>query len=63
MRSVQRVLLIVLVLNLLVTAIKLAVGLWSGALSIVADAFHSLVDSSSNIIGLIGQPPLRPLQV
>lgn len=52
--SVRRVLLIVLGLNLAVTVVKLTVGLWSGALSIVADAFHSMVDSSSNILGLIG---------
>jgi cation diffusion facilitator family transporter len=30
------------------------VGLASGALAVVADAFHSIVDSSSNVIGLIG---------
>ncbi|MBP7692801.1 MAG: cation diffusion facilitator family transporter [Anaerolineales bacterium] len=53
-QSVQRVLWIVLLLNVVVTLVKLAVGLWSGALAIVADAFHSLVDSSSNIIGLAG---------
>ena len=53
-RAVQRVLWIVLALNLAVTVVKMLVGLWSGALSIVADAFHSLVDSSSNLIGLAG---------
>jgi cation diffusion facilitator family transporter len=45
---------VVLALNLLVTIIKLVVGVASGALAVVADAFHSIVDSSSNIIGLIG---------
>lgn len=53
-RSVQSVLWIVLALNLAVTAVKLVVGVLSGALAIVADAFHSLVDSSTNIIGLVG---------
>lgn len=53
-RAVQRVLWIVLALNLAVTVVKLLVGLWSGALAVVADAFHSLVDSSSNLIGLAG---------
>ena len=52
--AVRRVLLIVLGLNLAVTVVKLAVGLWAGALAVVADAFHSMVDSSSNIIGLLG---------
>lgn len=53
-RAIRRVLWIVLALNLVVTLIKLVVGLTSGALSVVADAFHSLVDSSSNVIGLVG---------
>jgi cation diffusion facilitator family transporter len=48
------VLWIVLALNLAVTLIKLGVGLASGALAVVADAFHSLVDSSSNVIALLG---------
>ncbi len=45
---------IVLALNLSVTAVKLALGLATGALAIVADAFHSVVDSSSNLIALAG---------
>ena len=53
-REVRRVLWVVLLLNLAVSAVKLAIGLSTGALAIVADAFHSLVDSSSNIIGLVG---------
>ena len=52
--SIRRVLWLVLALNLAVTLIKLIVGLASGALSVIADAFHSLVDSSANIIGLVG---------
>jgi cation diffusion facilitator family transporter len=42
----------VLVANLLVTVIKIVVGLLTGVLAIVADGFHSLVDASSNLIGL-----------
>lgn len=52
--AVRRVLLIVLLLNLVVTAVKFAVGLTTGALAVVADAFHSVVDASSNIIALVG---------
>jgi len=52
--QVQRVLWLVLGLNVAVTAIKLVVGFWSGALAVVADAFHSLVDSSGNVVGLLG---------
>ncbi|MCC6189718.1 MAG: cation diffusion facilitator family transporter [Anaerolineales bacterium] len=53
-KAIRRVLWAVLALNLLVSAVKLGVGLTSGALAVVADAFHSLVDSSSNVIALIG---------
>ena len=42
----------VLFANLLVTVIKIVVGLLTGVLAIVADGFHSLVDASSNLIGL-----------
>jgi len=52
--AIRRVLWIVLALNLGVTLIKLIVGFASGALAVVADGFHSIVDSSSNVIGLLG---------
>jgi cation diffusion facilitator family transporter len=51
-KRVQRVLWIVLVANLAVTVVKLTIGFLTGALAIVADGFHSLVDSSTNLIGL-----------
>jgi cation diffusion facilitator family transporter len=53
-QNVRRVLWLVLALNLGVTLIKLMVGFASGALAVVADGFHSIVDSSSNVIGLLG---------
>jgi cation diffusion facilitator family transporter len=52
--AVRRVLWLVLALNLSVTAIKIAVGLYTGALAVVADGFHSVVDSSSNLVALLG---------
>jgi cation diffusion facilitator family transporter len=51
--GVQRVLWITLALNLAVSAGKVAVGLLSGSLAMVADGYHSLVDGSNNVIGLI----------
>ena len=51
--TVRNVLWQILALNLLVSALKIGLGLVSGALSIVADGFHSLVDGSSNVVGLI----------
>ena len=50
---VRRVLLQVLVLNLLVAGLKIVVGALSGAVSIIADGFHSLMDGSSNVVGLV----------
>ena len=52
--AVRRVLWLVLGLNLAVTAVKLTLGLYTGALAVVADGFHSLVDSSSNLVALAG---------
>ncbi len=53
-RQVGRVLWIVLFLNLLVAALKLVFGFLSGAISMIADGFHSTLDGSSNIVGLVG---------
>ncbi len=53
-RSVRRVLIGILVLNLVVTAVKFLVGALTGSIAVLADAFNALVDSSSNVIGLLG---------
>jgi cation diffusion facilitator family transporter len=53
-RAVSRVLWIVLGLNLGVAALKLAVGAATGALSLLADGVHALLDASSNVVGLFG---------
>jgi cation diffusion facilitator family transporter len=52
-REVKRVLWITFFLNLLVCGLKLGYGYETQTLSMVADGYHSLLDSSSNIIGLI----------
>lgn len=52
--SVRRILVVVLGLNLFVALAKLLVGWLSSSLSMVADGFHSLTDSASNVVGLIG---------
>lgn len=51
---IRWVLLYTLGLNLLVTAVKLAIGFLSGSLSVVADGFDSLLNSAANIVGLAG---------
>lgn len=51
--DVSRVLLLVLLLNLIVAAAKLAFGYATNTVSIVSDGFHSLTDSASNVMGLV----------
>src|SRR4029077_1035797 len=52
--EVSRVLIRVLFLNLIVAIAKILFGYASGAISILSDGFHSLTDTGSNIVGLIG---------
>jgi len=49
---IQRVLWIILALNILVALAKGIFGLIAGSMSMVADAIHSSFDSASNIIGI-----------
>ncbi|MCH9647538.1 MAG: cation diffusion facilitator family transporter [Deltaproteobacteria bacterium] len=61
-QQVERTLKVVLVLNLLVAGTKLLLGLRIRSISMVADGFHSLIDTASNVVGLVGiamaaQPP------
>ena len=60
--EVSRVLSRVLILNLVVALAKIALGLVSGAVSVLSDGFHSLTDGASNLVAMIGvrvarQPP------
>lgn len=52
--KIRGVLLITLVLNILVSAAKIAYGYLTSSVSIFSDGFHSLFDGVSNIIGLVG---------
>lgn len=59
-----RVLLQVLALNLAVAFAKIALGLATGAISVLSDGFHSLTDGGSNVVALVGtriarRPPDR----
>jgi cation diffusion facilitator family transporter len=53
-REVSRVLLRVLTLNLAVAGAKLVFGYATGVVSVISDGFHSLTDSASNVMGLVG---------
>ncbi|RME01971.1 MAG: cation transporter [Deltaproteobacteria bacterium] len=61
-RQVFRVLGVTLALNVLVAVLKLVWGSLAHSTSMVADGIHSLLDGSSNVLGLFGiaiaaQPP------
>jgi cation diffusion facilitator family transporter len=51
---IRRVLVVTMLLNFAASAVKLAAGLATGALSVVADALDSLFDGISNVVGLAG---------
>lgn len=62
--TVRRTLIMIFALNLTVAILKGGYGLLTNSLSMSADGLHSLFDSSSNIIGLVGislasRPPDR----
>ena len=52
--SISRVLRRVLILNLLVASAKIVLGSLTGAVSVLSDGFHSLTDSASNVVALVG---------
>jgi cation diffusion facilitator family transporter len=52
--EVVRVLNRVLVLNLAVALVKIVLGYATGAVSILSEGFHSLTDSASNVVALVG---------
>ena len=53
-RRVARVLTAILLLNFAISAAKLLTGLRIGAVALVADGLHSLVDALANVIALVG---------
>jgi len=50
---VRKVLIVTLLLNLFVMVLKGTIGWWTGSLSLLADAIHSVTDSANNILGLV----------
>lgn len=54
MRTVQRILWVILFFNLAVALAKVVVGYLTRSLSMTADGYHSMSDGLSNVIGLIG---------
>lgn len=53
-KKVKNILLFILVANLVVAFLKLIVGSYINSSSVLADCFHSLSDSASNIVGIVG---------
>ena len=53
-KKVQKILGLILILNLIVAVLKIVFGYLIKSSSMTADGFHSLTDGLSNVIGLIG---------
>lgn len=51
--AVRKVLIITLLLNLFVVALKAVIGTLTDSLSLLAEVLHSVTDSASNILGLM----------
>ncbi len=58
-RGIARVLWAILGLNLLVAVVKIVLGLASGAIALLADGIHSVLDGSGNVVALIGMHASR----
>ncbi len=52
--AVSRVLIRVFFLNLAVASAKITLGLLTGAVSVLSDGYHSLTDTASNLVALVG---------
>lgn len=52
--TVRRILIIIFIINIAVALAKGSYGIITNSLSMTADGIHSLFDSASNIIGIIG---------
>ena len=52
--EVSTVLSRVFFLNLIVAGAKIALGTATGAVSVLSDGYHSLTDTASNVVGIIG---------
>ena len=59
--EVRKVLIITLLLNVFVMGLKALVGYWTGSLSLMADALHSVTDSANNVLGLVAIKFSSPL--
>ena len=59
--GVRKVLIITLLLNVFVMGLKVVVGYWTGSLSLLADALHSVTDSANNVLGLVAIKFSSPL--
>ena len=53
-KKVKNILIVILIANLLVAFSKIIIGNYIGSYSVSADGLHSLADTASNIVGIIG---------
>jgi cation diffusion facilitator family transporter len=58
--KIRRVLILTLILNILVVVLKGSVAFWTGSLSLMADALHSVTDGINNVLGLVASQFASP---
>lgn len=61
-QKIEKVLIKTFFLNWIIAALKILIGFLGGAISILADGFHSFFDGISNILGLAGIKMARKLE-
>ncbi len=54
MVGARGVFIVVLCINIVLSVLKLIIGFMTGVLSLVAEGFHSLLDSSANAVAILG---------
>ncbi len=52
--EIRKVLIITLLLNILVSGVKIFYGYFTHSVAIISDGYHSFFDSVSNVVGLVG---------
>jgi len=52
--KVRGILITVFVINVILSALKLGLGFFTNTLSLIAEGFHSLLDSSANVVAIFG---------
>jgi len=54
LQKVRGILITVFVINVILSVLKLVLGFFTNTLSLIAEGFHSMLDSSANVVAILG---------